>query len=756
MDRRNFLKIAAVSSAAAALDGCGKPENHLIRFIPEEELIPGVAQRKPGVCTQCPAGCGIQVRVMEGEAEVTRHGQVGLLSMGLAKKLEGNPDHPVNRGKLCAWGQAGLQVTYHPDRIRFPLRRSGPRGSGEYQEISWDEAIKDLSSHLSSLKSPGKASPVAFLTKPLHDHCGVLIEQFLAALGAPPAVKFEFFEQTVLRRANELSFGHHQLPTFDLANSNYVMSFGADFLGTWNSPVSQNLGYGTMRQGRPGLRGKFVQVEARMSQTGANADEWINAKPGTEGLLALGLAHVILSEKLRPAEAAGEAGARIEDWSKGLPDYAPEAVSKLTGVEASRIQRLAREMAAHAPAVAIIGGASLAQTNGLANALAANALNALLGSVEKPGGVFFTPQPPIPGLAARKEGASVRELCGGILAKSTPVEALLIYNANPVFASPSEWRVREALEKVPFIASFGSFVDETSILSDLILPDHSYLESWVDNIPESGTTQAVASLAPPAMNPLHHTRAMPDVLLDVAHQLGGDVGKALPWKTYGDMLQAAFDPLRSHPGSTSAKTADDFWSEVQDKGGWWSAGITKSPAMRAANPSIAPVKVSAPQFDGAAQEYPFNFLPYASQQFLDGSLAHLPWLQEMPDVVSTAMWGTWIEINPQTAERLGIQQGDLVEVASQHGKLQAPALLSPGIAPEVIAMPVGQGHEHYGRYASERGANPIKILAAQVEPQTGALAWSATRVKVKPTGQKGKLILLGGGLRESPREFHHR
>jgi len=756
MDRRNFLKIAAVSSAAAALDGCGKPENHLIRFIPEEELIPGVAQRKPGVCTQCPAGCGIQVRVMEGEAEVTRNGQVGLLSMGLAKKLEGNPNHPVNRGKLCAWGQAGLQVTYHPDRIRFPIRRSGPRGSGEYQEISWEEAIKDLSSHLSSLKSPGKASPVAFVTKPLHDHCGVLIEQFLAALGAPPAVKFEFFEQTVLRRANELSFGHHQLPTFDLANANYVVSFGADFLGTWNSPVSQNLGYGTMRQGRPGLRGKFVQVEARMSQTGANADEWINAKPGTEGLLALGLAHVILSEKLRPADAAGEAGARIEGWSKELPDYTPEAVEKLTGVEASRIQRLAREMAAHAPAVAIIGGASLAQTNGLGNALAVNALNALLGSVEKAGGVFFTPQPPIPGLAARKEGASVRELCGGILAKSTPVEALLIYNANPVFASPSAWRVREALEKVPFIASFGSFVDETSILSDLILPDHSYLESWIDNIPESGTTQAVASLAPPAMNPLHHTRAMPDVLLDVAHQLGGDVGKAFPWKTYGDMLQAAFDPLRSHPGSISAKTADDFWSEVQDKGGWWSAAITKSPAMLTAKSSIAPAKISEPQFDGAVQEYPFNFLPYASQQFLDGSLAHLPWLQEIPDVISTAMWGTWIEINPKTAERLGIQQGDLVEVASQHGRLEAPALLSPGIAPEVIAMPVGQGHEHYGRYASERGANPIKILAAQVEPQTGALAWSATRVKIKSTGQKGKLILLGGGLRESPREFQHR
>lgn len=754
MDRRNFLKISAVGSATAALDACGKPERQLIRFIPEEELVPGVAQWKPGVCTQCAAGCGLQVRVMEGEAEVTRHGQLGLLSMGLAKKLEGNPEHPVNRGKLCAWGQAGLQVTYNPDRIRFPLRRTGAPGSGEYEQISWEEAVKELASHLPQSKSPGKPSPVAFLIEPLLDHRGVLIERFLEAIGAPPAVKFEFFEQKVLRRANELSFGHHQLPTFDLANANYVVSFGADFLGTWNSPVAQNVGYGTMRQGRAGMRGKFVQVESRMSQTGANADEWVYAKPGTEGVLALGLAYVMLKEKLRSADAAGKAGQQIAGWGKGLADYTPEAVAKLTGVEGRRIERLAREMAAHAPAVVLIGGAPLAQTNGLANALAANALNALLGSVGKPGGVFFTPRPPMADLAAEKEGVSVAALCESILKGSSPVDALLLYNANPVFASPAAWRVREALEKVSFIASFGSFVDETSILADLILPDHSYLESWVDNIPESGTTQAVASLAPPAMNPLHHTRAMPDVLLEAAHQLGGNAAKALPWKTYEDMLQSAFEPLRNHPGSTSEKSADDFWNEVQEKGGWWGTGSAR--ASRASKKLAAPIKVSPPQFDAAAEEYPFNFLPYASLQFGDGRHANLPWMQEMPDAISTAMWSSWVEINPQTAEKLGIKQGDLLEVASQHGKLQAPALVAPGIAPDAVAMPVGQGHENYGRYASHRGANPIRILAPQAEAETGALAWASTRVKITRLGEQGKLILFGGGLREWPREYRRR
>jgi anaerobic selenocysteine-containing dehydrogenase len=130
----------------------------------------------------------------------------------------------------------------------------------------------------------------------------------------------------------------------------------------------------------------------------------------------------------------------------------------------------------------------------------------------------------------------------------------------------------------------------------------------------------------------------------------------------------------------------------------------------------------------------------------DGSLAHLPWMQEAPDPMSSAMWGTWVEINPQTAQKLGIAQADLIEVASQHGTLRAPAMLTPGVAPDAIAMPFGQGHEHYTRYASGRGANPISILAPMTT-ENGALAWGATRVKISNVG-KGRLVLFGGSLRD--------
>ena len=375
MERRNFIKISALTGVAATLDACHAPDKQLIRFIPEDNLIPGIAVLKPSVCTLCSAGCGLSVRVMQGDAEVVRHGKQGIVSMGLAKKLEGNPQNPVNAGKLCARGQAGLLALYHPDRITQPIRRSGPRGSGQYQGISWDDAIKELTSHLSVLKS---SNALAFLARPVGSQRRQLIEKFLQSFGAQPPIWYEPFDETVLRQANLRSFGHAALPTLDLTHADYLISFGADFLGTWNSPVAQSIGYGEMRRGRPGRRGKFVQVESRMSQTGANADEWIACRPGTEGMLALGIAHVILSQKLVSQSQATRAGSQIAGWSAGVPECTPAEVEKQTGVSAATVVRLAHEITSDGSAAAIVGGAPLAHSNGLFNALAVNALESLV------------------------------------------------------------------------------------------------------------------------------------------------------------------------------------------------------------------------------------------------------------------------------------------------------------------------------------------------------------------------------------------
>jgi anaerobic selenocysteine-containing dehydrogenase len=368
----------------------------------------------------------------------------------------------------------------------------------------------------------------------------------------------------------------------------------------------------------------------------------------------------------------------------------------------------------------MIGGAPLAHTNGLFNALAVNALNALLGSVGEPGGVFFTPG----------VGADPRVGPGQAL-QQLSAKVLLIDDVNPVFASPKAWKVRETLDKIPFIASFGSFLDETSIHADLILPDHSFLETWVDSMPESGALEAVATVAGPAMKPIHNTRSTPDVVIEIAGKLKSPV--ALPWKTYEEMLKGP------------AVAAD--LGRPRPQGGASSAPTTSH------QPPVTSHQYQAPRFDGDAAGFPFHFLPYASQAFLDGSAAHLPWLQEMPDPLTSAMWSSWIEVNPRTAERLGLAQGDLVDVTSPQGTLRAPVMIFPGIAPGVVAMPVGQGHENFTRYASRRGVNPIEILSPLTEPETGALAWAATRVKLARAGDgDGRLIMFAGEMRENPNE----
>ena len=745
MDRRSFIKLTAVTGTSAALSGCGNPAAPLVRFVPAEDITPGIAVWKPAVCPLCAAGCGLTVRVMDADADVVRNGQAGVVRILAAKKLEGSPSHPVNQGGLCARGQAGIQVTYHPDRITQPLKRAGNRGDGRYAAISWDEALNEIVSRLDALEGAGNQKALALVARHGSGHRAALVAQFLARYGAPGLVTYELFGDDVLRRANALSFGHEQLPTFDLPNARFLLGFGADFLGTWNSPVSQGYGYGSMRQGRPGIRGAFVQVESRMTQTGANADEWIPARPGTEGVLALGLANVIIGAKLHPTDAAGRAGALIDGWSAGLSAYTPAQVEKVTGVAASRVERLARQFAETRPAVAIIGGPPLAHTNGLFNALAVNALNALVGSVEQPGGVFFTPQLNLSAAAKLQGIAPQRRPLDRFAADTVSSDApqvLLVDGVNPVHTAPPAWRVREAFEKIPFIASFGSFLDETTILADLILPDHTFLESWAEAVPESGSAIAVASVAPPVMSPLYQTRATPDVLLDIARRLRRPV--ALPWQTFDEMLAATFAAL------PKAAPDADPWSDAQEKGGWWGAlPAALTAAAPSATPAARPVAFTEPQFDGDAGQYPFHFLPYSSSAFLDGSLAHLPWLQEMPDPLTSAMWSSWVEVNPATAARLGIGQGDVVEIASAHGAIRTAAMISPGIAPDLLAMPVGQGHRSFTRYASGRGENPVSLLAAVTEPTTGALAWAATRVRVSRIGEPdGRLVMFAGGLRE--------
>ncbi len=724
LNRRQFLKLAGVSLAGTSvfgLTGCAPAQNVLPPYVEQpEDAIPGQFSYYATVCRQCEAGCGIVVQTLEGRAH----------------KNEGNPNHPVSMGRLSAFGQASLTQLYNPDRIRGPLRLRGKRGSGDYEEISWDDAISALTGRLRD--AAGTRDSLAFLSRRLSGSEGRLIQTFMGAMGSGRLLTFETLGRDTFRRASQISFGWNTSPHLDIENARYILSFGAEFLGTWLSPTRYNIGYGEFRQGRPNLRGRHVQVEPRMSQTGANADEWVPVRPGTEGILALGMARVMTDERL------GQATGLAQALQGQIGRYSLDDVARLTDVPRDNIVRLAREFASSRPAIAIGGSSAAGHTNSLAGLVAINALNYLAGSPGQQGGPIFSPEPPIGntpvGTPASVKG--IRDLAGAM--SGGGVKTALVYDANPLYSLPQELGFGQALQAVPFIASFSSFLDETTAQADLILPDHHYLESWGDQVPDPGVPVATVGLLQPVVNPVFNTRQFGDTILGLARAMGGSQASALQWPSYYDFLRESWGGVQKlNRGSVAAANFDDFWNKALQQGGWWDTqpqGSAPAPAPRAAE--VSGLAVDAPKFGGDEASFPFFLHVFESPTVGDGSGANSPWLQELPDPMTSASWGSWVEINPGTARQMGITDGDLIEVESPTGKVQAPAYLYPPIRPDVVAMPMGQGHSLYGRYARNRGVNPLSIVSAQTQDGTDGLAWSATRVRLRKTGQKGQLFLF--------------
>ena len=721
--RRDFLQLMMATAGGAVLfEGCGLPEHEL--QVQSVHSVPPDAIRGPdswyaSVCRQCSAGCGIIVRVMEGRA----------------KKIEGNPDYPVNQGKLCVRGQAGLQALYHPDRIAGPLRRVGDRFTGSLEPISWDQGLDLLLQRLRQVDGRN----AILLTEPLNGTRSQIAQRFASAYGAV-LLPFAPLEQGVLAAAMKQVFKQDVAPEFDIANARYLLSFGADLFETWQSPVRYSRAYGEFRQGRS-ARGTFVQVEPRLSMTAASADRWIPINPGTEGVLALSLAQVIIAEGRGDAAAAQ---ALTEGrGAAALAAFAPEQAAQQTGVPADRIRTLAREFAATRPALAVGGGSAGAHTNGLFNLAAIYSLNYLVGSVGQRGGVRFNPAPApdAPRSQTGSPSSQWQQLAAGLTAGS--VQLLLVHGANPVYGTPTALKLESALRKIPFIVSFSSFMDETTALADLVLPSHTYLEDWGDDRPNPGPGYQTVGFQQPAVNPFLNTRSFVDVLLTVGQRLGGQVAAALPWATHYDALRQEANALfELKHGSVRADTFEGFWNGSLQRGGWWDVAATGE--VPTPTPPPLPTQARRPEFDGGDADYPFHLLPFQSNSLGEGQLAHLPWLQAAPDPITTVVWRTWVEINPAKARELKVSLGDIVTIESSQGSIEAPVYIHPGIAPGVVAIPVGQGHTAYTQYAQDRGANVLSILAPKTEQTTGALAWAATRVRVRPTGRRLQLPRLEG------------
>ncbi|HEY5996208.1 MAG TPA: molybdopterin dinucleotide binding domain-containing protein, partial [Candidatus Deferrimicrobiaceae bacterium] len=228
----------------------------------------------------------------------------------------------------------------------------------------------------------------------------------------------------------------------------------------------------------------------------------------------------------------------------------------------------------------------------------------------------------------------------------------------------------------------------------------------------------------------HDTRSMPDILLAVAKELGGAVAEALPWGNFRELIGKAYAGMEI-----------PFERALQEGGYFGGKAGASRPAPKASRPAFP--AGADPAWAGDPATYPYVLRLYPSNSLLDGRFANLPWLQELPDPVTTAVWRNWVEINPQDAAKLGIAEGDGVAVTSPAGTLRAHAVLHPGLAPGVVSMPLGQGHRRFGKFASDRGSNPFALLPDATDAATGAPAIQSTRVKIAKAATPGRLVRLG-------------
>jgi len=789
LTRRQFLKLSAAAGGSAAVMGglqaalnarpAGAEGGGVLVPSGEEHIV-------SSVCLLCPAGCGILARVAQGRVV----------------KLEGNPMHPINLGALCPKGQAAPELLYNPDRLTGPLRRVGERGSGEWEPITWDEAIQIVAQKLSAVRAAGHPERIAFLYGEVRGQMRPFIERFMQALGSPNAISHDSLNIEAAKLALYYTQGVYDLPAYDLENSNYVLSFGASLLEAGRTPQRMVSGYSYMRRGRAD-RGKVVVIDPRQGVTGAKADEWIPIVPGTDAALALGIANVLIRSGLIDSDFIHNYSFGFEDFKDGggkthkgfknfvLENYDPARVEQITGVPATTISRLAGEFAGHPPAVAILpgkGGLLNGSINGLYAAMAIHMLNALVGSLERPGGVLtqrYFPCADWPALppdpiaeqgrsAERLDGAGTRfplarhayQAVADRILEGTPypVELLFLYDANPVYEVPGGARFVEAFQKVPFIVSFATFMDETAEHADLVLPEPTFLERWQDDAIE-GLGYPGVGLRQPVIEPLHDTLHTGDFLLRVVHALGDPLARAFPWDSFEELLQ---DRLR---------TVGTDWETLKELGVWIVPGYRF--ARRGSEKWVAEVvgrdRVSSPRdgrFDffsrelycalgglsneelkalglnqtgdavflphhepvtyaGDPEEYPFtlNIITLMSLGPY-GVAANMPTLQEISGMTVGETWDSWLEMNPEAAAERGLRDGDRVWVESPFGKAQTKVRLVKGLRPDVVNLPHNQGHTAIGRWARDRGVNGLALLNPASEPATGLAAFTNTRVKV--------------------------
>jgi anaerobic selenocysteine-containing dehydrogenase len=673
-------------------------------------------------------------------------------------KLEGNPEDPNARGKICARGLASVNRVYDPERILYPLKRVGERGEGKWRRISWDNALDEIASRLKAVQDGG-----------MREECFYQIG--LGALSQVSARFWSLFGRSVTEPSNKeaglrLTWGDTE-EVSDAGHAAYILDFGSNFYEEHPLyiPFMQRI-----VEARVDRRAKVVTFDSRVHNTSAGSDEWFIWQSGTGGIVALAMCHVIVDAGLLDdAFVHRWTNVSVPQLKQYLARYSPDRAERASGISAAEIRRIALEGISQGPAVALSGEGLTAHSNGTQGERAVALLNALLGAVDREGGrclprKYAVSLPPaieegftkVEGSLGQREAVSPSDFIERARVGKSPVPFFLACQANPAFAYPDTQLVGKILgdeKRIALSVTVDTHLTETAMLADLFLPDATFLESWSLESPPALDLIPYVSVGQPLVRPVGQSRPFADVTLDLARRLGGKAAALLPFRSPAQVVASLV-------GSTIGSSEDARVSYVKERGIWKGPDATaayrsyeekgfKTPSgkyeifsadLDARGISPLPAYESAPN---GSSRYGDLVLIVFTDTVVEGGGANSKWLNEL-----TSSYPVWI--HPATAQARGIENGDRVEVFSWLGSVKARARYSEGIHPETVALSAQGGHWAHGRLArgqsfksqdpdtslvwwkgENRKGHPHILVPFYSDPIGGGQAWKETKVSIR-------------------------
>lgn len=577
LSRRDFLKIGAAAAGAIGVTG-GTALVTRARAVDRSEWAGhrvGTVTRVPSMCQACSTACGV----------------IGTLKNGRLISITGNPEDPNSRGSVCAKGTAGPSILYDASRVFYPLKRSGKRGEGKWKRITWEQAYDEISQRLRAIRETGHPEEFGFLQG--RNRSTDMVSRFLNAYGTPSHFNHRALCSLNRRAAMLATVGDSDWDLGDYENSDYVLNFGCNFAEAHQGHIPTVI---RIMAGRERRGTKIVTFEARLSNSAAISDEWCCVKPGTDGLIALAMGHVICSERLwnKPWLDTWSNYA-AEDIGKHLEPYTPELAEKESGVPAATIRRIAREFASRAPRCTTLSNrGSHAHWNGFYNDRAIILLNAIVGNMGEVGGFNWfpfeswdkkqlpepKPVPPRPNarsviadakdwpLANAWKGKAMR--VGEIVflwirEQRQKISALMSYNADPVWSWPDKNLVAEVLRDealVPFHVCLDVMYSDTAHLADIVLPWTTWMERWdIDARPPAHLIDYVG-LRQPIVKPLGESKDIREIFPEIARRIGGGMETYFPWKTVEEYFEEYYKPV---PGGFAYMREHGVWQDPDKK-----------------------------------------------------------------------------------------------------------------------------------------------------------------------------------------------